>query len=157
MSDTVIYRKIPRVDPALIESLRGIPVADLHDEMSAVDRKTRLMHHTMRPVVPELSFVGTAVTAFNSPGDNLMMHAALYYAEQGDVLVVSNGGEVNGSLWGGNAAIQAQRSGVQALVADGPIRDVTQIRELRFPVYATSISVTRPMKQAPGTVNVPIE
>ena len=89
MAETVIYRKIPRADPALVESLRGIPVADLHDEMNVVDRGTRLMHHSMRPVLPELSFVGTAVTAFNSPGDNLMMHTALYYAQQGDVLTHS--------------------------------------------------------------------
>lgn len=156
MAETVVYRRIPRPDPSLIESLRGIPVADLHDEMNAVDRKLRLMNASMRPVFTGSSFVGPAVTAFNTPGDNLMMHTALFLAEAGDVLVMSNGGVPAGALFGDNAVMQAQRKGVVALIADGPIRDTDGIRRLKFPAYSTSISVSRPTKVMPGSVNVPI-
>ena len=64
MAEAVIYRRIPRPDPSLIESLRGIPVADLHDEMNAVDRKLRLMSASMRPVFTGASFVGPAVATW---------------------------------------------------------------------------------------------
>ncbi len=156
MSESIIYRRISRPDPALIEMLRGIPVADLHDEMDVIDRRCRLMNTAMRPMLPEKSFVGPAVTAYNTPGDNLMMHTALYYAERGDVLVVSNGGVPHGALWGGNASVQAVRKGIAALVADGPVRDTAQVRELGFGVWSTSVSVGKPSVEAPGSVNVPI-
>lgn len=156
MSRTVIHRRIPRPSPALIELLRGIPVADLHDEMSVIDRRCRLMSPAMRPLLPGKAFVGPAVTAYNTAGDNLMMHAALYYAAPGDVLVVSNGGVAHGALWGGNATIQAVRKGIAAVVADGPVRDIAQVRENAFGVWSTCISVSKPGKEAPGTVNVPI-
>ncbi|MBM3348055.1 MAG: RraA family protein, partial [Betaproteobacteria bacterium] len=101
-------------------------------------------------------FVGPAVTAYCTPGDNLMMHAALYYAEKGDVLVISNGGVPHGALWGGNATVQAVRSGVAALVIDGPARDIAQVRDGHFGVWATSHTVSKPGKEAPGSVNTPI-
>ena len=82
MTESHIYSQIPRPDASLIEALRGIPVADLHDELNAVDRKIRLLAPTLRPIIEGVRIVGPAVTAFNSPGDNLMMHTALYYAER---------------------------------------------------------------------------
>ena len=157
MQQTVVYRKIPRPHPSLIDSLRGIPVADLHDEMNAVDRRQRLMHPSMRPMFPAASFVGPAVTGYNTPGDNLMMHTALYYAERGDVIVVTNGGIPDGALWGCNATIQAVRNGVAAVVIDGPSRDTAQLREHSFGVWSTSVTVAKPGKEAPGTVNMPIQ
>ena len=84
------------------------------------------------------------------------MHTALYLAQRGDVLVMSNGGVANGALCGDNAALQAQRNGVLAMVVDGPVRDTDGIRRLEFPVFSTLVSVTRPTKAMPGTVNLPI-
>ena len=156
MSQSIVYRKIPRPDPALIDMLRGIPVADLHDEMDVIDRRQRLMGTAMRPLLAGKSFVGPAVTAYCTPGDNLMMHAALYYAEKGDVLVISNGGVPYGALWGGNATVQAVHRGVAALVIDGPARDIAQVRDGDFGVWATSHTVSKPGKEAPGSVNTPI-
>lgn len=156
MTETHIYRTIPRPDPALIDALRGIPVADLHDELSAVDRKVRLLAPTLRPVIEGVRIVGPAVTAFNSPGDNLMMHTALFYAQRGDVLVLSNGGASNGALWGDNASTQAKRNGVAGVLADGPVRDIDGLRKQGVPVWSTIISPTRPTKAMPGAVNVPI-
>jgi 4-hydroxy-4-methyl-2-oxoglutarate aldolase len=156
MSAAVAYKKIPRVSPAVLEALRGIPVADLHDEMSPGDRGHRTLSHSMRPVLPGKTFLGQAVTAYCPPGDNLMMHAALFVAERGDVLVVSNGGLPHGALWGGNATIQAAYKGIAAVVVDGPIRDLAQIRESDFGVWSTSISVSRPGKAMAGRLNTPI-
>ncbi len=156
MSESIVYRQIPRPAPALIEMLRGIPVADLHDEMDPIDRRQRLMSTALRPLLPRKSFVGPAVTAYCTPGDNLMMHTSLFYAQRGDVLVISNGGVVHGALWGGNASIQANHKGVAAVVVDGPVRDTAGVRECNLGVWSTSVSVTKPGKEAPGTVNMPV-
>jgi 4-hydroxy-4-methyl-2-oxoglutarate aldolase len=157
MSETRIYRSIPRPDPRLLALLRGLGVADLHDEMAPAERKERLMSAGMRPMTGASSLVGPAVTAHNTPGDNLMMHTALFLAQAGDVLVLSNGGVVDGALWGANTTRQAQGKGVLGVVVDGPVRDTATCRELAFPVYATSISASKPTKQMPGLVNLPIQ
>ncbi len=156
MTETVIHRDIPRPDGALIDALRGIPVADLHDEMNAVDRKNRLMSAAFRPVIEGVRIVGPAVTAFNTPGDNLMMHTALSLARHGDVLVLSNGGVPTGALWGDNASTQAKRIGVAGVVADGPVRDLDGLRRQGVPVWSSSVSPSRPTKSQPGSVNIPI-
>ena len=156
MTESHIYSQIPRPDASLIEALRGIPVADLHDELNAVDRKIRLLAPTLRPIIEGVRIVGPAVTAFNSPGDNLMMHTALYYAERGDELVLSNGGAPNGARWGENASTQAKRVGVAGVLADGPVRDLEGLRRQAIPVWSTIVSATRPTKAMPGSVNVPI-
>jgi len=156
LTDARIHRDIPRPDPALIECLRGIPVADLHDEMSALEQRVRLMAPAMRPVAPGRWFAGPAVTSFNPPGDNLMMHASLYFARAGDVLVATNGGVAFGALWGGNATQQALRKGLAGAVVDGPVRDTATIRELGFPACATMVSVSHPTKEQAGTVNLPV-
>jgi 4-hydroxy-4-methyl-2-oxoglutarate aldolase len=156
MAETIIYRQIERPDPSLLEALRDIPVSDLHDELNAVDRKVRLFSSAIRPVIEGVRIVGPAVTAFNTPGDNLMMHTALYYAQRGDVLVLSNGGSPNGSLWGENASTQARHRGVVGVIADGPVRDIDGLRRQGVPVWASIISPSRPTKALPGTVNMPI-
>lgn len=156
MSQSMVYRNIPRPDPTLIELLRGIPVADLHDEMDPIDRRQRLMDPVMKPLLPGKAFVGPAVTAYCTPGDNLMMHAALFLAQRGDVVVVANGGVAHGAVWGGNATTQALRRGVAALVADAPVRDIAQVRAGDFGVWATIHSVTKPGKENPGYVNMPL-
>jgi 4-hydroxy-4-methyl-2-oxoglutarate aldolase len=71
-------------------------------------------------------------------------------------LVVTNGGFVDGALCGSNAAMQAIKIGVAAMVIDGPARDSAQIKELGFGVWSTSITASKPGKEAPGMVNTPI-
>lgn len=42
------------------------------------------------------------------------------------------------------------------MVVDGPVRDVDALRDMHFPVWSTSISVSHPEKRGPGSVNCPI-
>lgn len=51
------------------------------------------MSSRMRPLQKGRRIAGPAVTAFCAPGDNLMMHRALYLAQPGDVLVVVADGD----------------------------------------------------------------
>jgi 4-hydroxy-4-methyl-2-oxoglutarate aldolase len=152
-----VYAEIPRVDPALLARLKDISVADLHDALDVDWRLRTLMAPQMRALVPGVHFVGQAVTAFCPAGDNLMMHAGLFLARPGDVLVVSNGGIPLGALWGDNAGLQARNKGIAAVVVDGPIRDTDALRRMQFPVWSTHVSVSTPSKDKLGSVNVPIQ
>ena len=153
---SVIYNRIPESDPALIARAAEFGVADLHEALGAVAGRMTLMSPKMRPIGPGQRVCGPAVTAFNYPGDNLMIHAALNVAQAGHVLVFTNGGSAQGALWGDVACGFAKKKGVAGAVVDGAVRDTDAIRDMGFPVWSTAISVEHPEKRGPGAVNVPV-
>lgn len=152
----VIYNRIPATDPALIARAAEFGVADLHEALGAVAGRMCLMSSAMRPIAQGQRLCGPAVTAWNYPGDNLMIHAALNVAQKGQVLVFTNGGTSQGALWGDVACNFAVKKGVAGAIVHGATRDTDPIRELGFPVWSTHISVEHPEKRGPGAVNVPV-
>ncbi|MFH0519177.1 RraA family protein [Streptomyces sp. M41] len=81
---------------------------------------------------------GPAYTVSCSPGDNLMLHAAIHRAPSGSVVVVESG-DLRFALAGGNVCAVAQRRGIAAFVVDGVIRDLAEVREAGFPVFARGV------------------
>ena len=81
---------------------------------------------------------GPAFTVRCPPGDNLMLHAAIYRAEPGSI-IVAEAGDTNYALAGGNVCAVAQRRGISAFVIDGVIRDLAEVREMGFPVFARGV------------------
>ncbi|RAI02417.1 dimethylmenaquinone methyltransferase [Acuticoccus sediminis] len=152
----IVYTKIPRIDRDLIARAARQTVADLHEGLGAVAGRQCLLGPKMRPVWNGAKVCGQAVTCFNYPGDNLMLHAALRLAEPGDVVVATNGGEVQGALWGDMATLFAQLKGLGGAVIDGSARDSASVAEMGFPVFASVISVSHPEKRGPGSANVPV-
>ena len=67
-----------------------------------------------------------------------MLHAAIHRAPVGSVLVV-DGGDASHAIAGGNVCAVALRRGIAGLIVDGAIRDVEEIRELGFPVFARAV------------------
>jgi 4-hydroxy-4-methyl-2-oxoglutarate aldolase len=153
---SVIYNQIPRPDPELIARAARFSVADLHGALGPITGRMCLMSPAMRPIAPGQRLIGPAITAWNYPGDNLAIHAALDTAQAGDVLVYTNGGGHQGALWGDVACGFAVKKGVAGAVVHGACRDTDAIRDMGFPVWATHISVEQPDKRGPAAVNVPI-
>ncbi|MES9558183.1 MULTISPECIES: RraA family protein [unclassified Streptomyces] len=99
----------------------------------------QVMDIGIRPLwtsVPRVA--GPAFTVRCPPGDNLMLHAAIHRAEPGCVIVVESG-DVDYALAGGNVCAVAQRRGIAAFVTDGVIRDLAEVREMGFPVFARGV------------------
>ncbi len=90
--------------------------------------------------------VGRAFTVRCEPGDNLMMHAAIYEAPRGSVVVL-DAGDDKFAVAGGNVCAVAKQRGIAGFIIDGVIRDIAEIREMKFPVYARGI-VPKPGKKA---------
>ena len=153
---SVIYNRIPRPDPALLARAAQFSIADLHEGMGPVAGRMCLTSPEMRPIAAGQRVCGPAITAWNFPGDNLAIHAALNVAQAGDVLVFTNGGGHQGALWGDVACGFAKQKGVAGAVVHGAVRDTDAIRALGFPVWATAISVEHPEKRGPAAVNVPV-
>ena len=152
----IICTRIPLPDAALVAEAATYALADLHESLGPVQGRMALMSPRMRPLIAGQRISGAAVTSYNFPGDNLMIHVALNVAERGQILVLANGGGTQGALWGDVACTFAAHKGIAGVVADGPVRDIDALREMDFPVWATSISPSHPEKRGPGSVNVPI-
>ncbi|MFE2097096.1 RraA family protein [Streptomyces sp. NPDC059468] len=103
--------------------------------------------------VPRIA--GPAFTVSCPPGDNLMLHAAIHRVEPGSVIVVESG-DLDWALAGGNVCAVARRRGVAALVADGLIRDLAEVRELGFPVFARGVIPIPGAKKAVRPLNEPV-
>ncbi|MER6604733.1 RraA family protein [Streptomyces sp. NPDC000927] len=118
--------------------------------------REHVMDLGIRPLWPSPPRVaGPAFTVRCPPGDNLMLHAAIYRAEPGSVIVVE-AGDVDYALAGGNVCAIARRRGVAAFVIDGVIRDLAEVRELGFPVFARGVMPVPGVKKAVGPLNVPV-
>ena len=113
----------------------------------------QVMDIGIRPLWSPMNRVaGPAFTVRCAPGDNLMLHAAIYRAQPGSVLVVQ-AGDADYALAGGNVCAIAQRRGIAALVTDGVIRDLAEVREIGFPVFARGVIPAPGAKLAASPLN----
>ncbi|HXX45658.1 MAG TPA: hypothetical protein VEJ38_13090 [Candidatus Acidoferrales bacterium] len=65
---------------------------------------------------------------------------AIEAAQPGDVIVVEQHSGVNAASWGGILSLGAKLRGVAGAIADGPVRDIDESRQLDFPVFGTSVT-----------------
>ncbi|GAC30935.1 RraA family protein [Paraglaciecola polaris] len=94
------------------------------------------------PQIPRIA--GPAFTVKCAKGDHLSLHAAIYRAAPGDILVVE--ADADFACAGGNVCAIAQQRGIAGFVIDGVIRDLAEVRDLRFPVYARGV-IPKPAKK----------
>lgn len=118
--------------------------------------RDRVMDMGIRPLWAGMPRVaGPAYTVRCAPGDNLMLHAAIYRAAPGSVIVVE-AGDVDYAVAGGNVCAVAQKHGIAAFVVDGVIRDLAEVREMRFPVFARGVMPFPGSKDMLETLNGPV-
>lgn len=150
-----IYLKREMPDPTIVEQFSSIPTANTADVMNrscGMDPRIRLMSKPSSSVS-----AGPALTVKTCAGDNLTLHAALNIAQQGDFIVVANEGGSSRSLMGDiMMAYLRYDKRVAGIVLDGPIRDIEEISQWDFPVYATGTNPGGPYKDGPGEINVPV-
>lgn len=65
---------------------------------------------------------------------------AIEAAQPGDIIVVEQHSGVNAASWGGILSLGAKLRGVAGAIADGPVRDIDESRQLDFPVFGTSVT-----------------
>jgi 4-hydroxy-4-methyl-2-oxoglutarate aldolase len=135
-----------------VTGFKEIPPTTLADVLG----RAQVMDIGVRPLwgpMPRLA--GPAFTVRCPPGDNLMLHAAIHRAEPGSVIVVESG-DVDFALAGGNVCAVAQRRGIAGFVLDGVIRDLAEVREMGFPVFARGVIPIPGSKAGAHPLNVPV-
>jgi 4-hydroxy-4-methyl-2-oxoglutarate aldolase len=117
-----------------------------------LERK-QVMDYGIRPLwdgMPRIA--GPAYPVACAPADNLMLHAAIYRAPRGAV-VVCQAGDLDYAVAGGNVCATAQKNGIAGFVIDGLVRDIGEIRECGFPVFAHGLVPKPGGKHGEGVLN----
>lgn len=114
------------------------------------------LESTIKPVVPGVTLAGPALTVKMRPADNLMLHKAIDLAQPGDIIIVDTGGTTDYAILGDLMTSSAFKKNVGGFVIDGAIRDIDQLKEKNYPVFAKAISPNVGDKDGPGEINYPI-
>jgi 4-hydroxy-4-methyl-2-oxoglutarate aldolase len=149
----VVVRGITRCDASVVSALASAGVSTIHEAQG----RTGYVGPHIRPIQDGARVAGNAVTVLCHPGDNIMIHAAVEVCEPGDILVVANTGPSTHGMFGELLATSLATRGVVGLIIDAGVRDVAELREMKFPVWSRYVSSQGTVKETPGSVNVPVE
>ena len=148
-----IIRDFERPAPELVARFKGMPVANIDDNMGRI----AAVNTAIEPIGYKGQLLGTAFTVRVPQGDNLMFHAAMDLAKPGDVIVIDAGGFTDRAIFGELMSTYCRSRGIVGIVCDGAIRDRNGIAAMEnFHVYARSATPNGPYKNGPGEINVPV-
>jgi 3-hexulose-6-phosphate synthase / 6-phospho-3-hexuloisomerase len=135
------------MEEELISILREVSTPNISD---AMHRKGAM--RGIHPINLGTKIVGTAVTVQTFPGDWAKPVEAIDMAGPGNVLVVYNGSDYI-APWGGLATLSAKNKGIEGVVVDGAVRDVDEIRELKYPIFSSAIAPNAGDPKGMGEIN----
>ena len=110
----------------------------------------------IRPVCSGVKMIGPAFTVRTYPGDWAKTVEAIDEAPQESVIVIDAGG-VGPAVWGELATYSSLEKKIEGVVIDGAIRDVPEIRKVKFPAFARIITPTAGEPKGFGEMGVPVE
>ncbi|MDH5174361.1 MAG: orotidine 5'-phosphate decarboxylase [Elusimicrobiota bacterium] len=145
------------------ELFRRVSEKDIREMLSQVSSPniSDAMHRQgelkgIRPVCSGVKMIGPAFTVRTYPGDWAKTVEAIDEAPQKSVIVVDAGG-VGPAVWGELATNSCIQKKIAGVVIDGAIRDVPEIRKLKFPAFARIITPTAGEPKGFGEMGVPVE
>ncbi len=92
----------------------------------------------IKPLFEGIKLAGKAVTVQTFEGDWAKPVEATEIAKRGEVIVVYAGSK-DVAIWGELASWSCKQRGIAGIVIDGAVRDVDEIKRIRFPVFARSV------------------
>lgn len=140
---------LERPSRRISEALLGVATSVLADASPAV----RAHGDPLRLWSAAARFAGPA---FPVAAGSLAQWKALELAEPGDVLVIACGARRPQAEFGGVYVAIAEAKGIAAIVTDGLLRDVDDIRGRSIPVFACGAHPSSPADPEAGTVGLPI-
>lgn len=115
----------------LFEAFSRVSTCNISDAY----HKQGIVHGLMPFIESGQKMVGRALTVQTTNGDWAKPVEAIDRAQKGDVIVIDVGGAPV-AVWGELASNSAMMMGVVGVVIDGAIRDIDDIKALKFPAFA---------------------
>lgn len=150
MSSALLYPEVAAPDPAVLALFNGLPTGCVSDARGRSGCAVGLV--PLSGVGDATHVVGPAHTVRSEPGDNVVVHRATDMVRPGDVLVVDAGGALDRAIAGGLLLRYAASRGAAAVVIDGVIRDLPELRDIDVPVYARGVCPHGPWKDGSGEI-----
>jgi 3-hexulose-6-phosphate synthase / 6-phospho-3-hexuloisomerase len=104
-----------------------------------------------------VKMVGKAVTVQTVAGDWAKPVEAIDIAGKNEVIVINNDGATHIAPWGELATLSCLKKGISGVVIDGAVRDVDDIREMKFPLFAKAIVPNAGEPKGFGEINAEIQ
>ncbi|WP_321311628.1 RraA family protein [Halarcobacter sp.] len=98
---------------------------------------------------------GPAFTVEMVAGDNLALHRAIYEAPKGSVIVAQTN-SMDYAVSGGNVCAIAQKLGIAGFIIDGVVRDIGEVKQIKFPIFGRGVIPMPGIKKAVLPLNTPI-
>ena len=138
---------IDRPAADLVRRISALATSTLANALDKAGLHDNVIAH-IKAVAPGFRFAGPAVTVRESTGahgdyrsDDFAVGAIIDAAGTGDVIAVDAGG-AECSTFGGMASLAAKLKGVAGLMVDGAVRDLEEMIEFEFPVFARHMTPT---------------
>jgi 3-hexulose-6-phosphate synthase/6-phospho-3-hexuloisomerase len=103
-----------------------------------------------------VKMVGRAVTVQTLAGDWAKPVEAIDVARKNEVIVINNDGATQVAPWGELATLSCVKKGISGVVIDGAVRDVDDIRIMKFPLFAKAVVPNAGEPKGFGEINAEI-
>lgn len=145
---TKLFKRVSQSD--VYNAFKEVSTANISDAMHRTgDLKG------IRPIFKGIKMAGPALTVRTYPGDWAKTVEAVDMAEKGQVIVVDAGG-VGPAVWGELTTHGAIQRKIAGIVIDGAVRDTSEIRKLRFPVFSKLMMPVAGEPKGFGEIGVPV-
>jgi regulator of RNase E activity RraA len=119
----------------LLREYRGVT-----PEASDVMNRLNAMTSDIRPLYEGIRIVGSALTVKTIEADLAPVIKVLELVRPDDVIVIDTHGTKDSAFWGEVVCTEAKLKGVVGVITDSAVRDVVQMRALKFPVLCAGFA-----------------
>ncbi len=133
--ETPVLRRLALLDSCVLsDALDALSMAGCVTGLAPVGAPARICGrvHTVKLVA------GPAPDSRAAPRH--LGSAAIEASAPGELIVIEQRTGLDAACWGGILSRAARIRGVLGVIADGPVRDVDEARELAFPLYGRSVT-----------------
>jgi 3-hexulose-6-phosphate synthase/6-phospho-3-hexuloisomerase len=148
---SVLRPERPCLDEEIRALLMQVSAPNITDAMHRKGAMAGLLS-----ICGNVKMVGKAVTVQTFAGDWAKPVEAIDVADKGDVIVINNNEATHVAPWGELATLSCVKKEISGVVIDGAVRDVDDIRAMKFPLFAKAIVPNAGEPKGFGEINAEI-